>query len=37
MDFDDTPDEAAWRAEVRSFLEQHRDELGSRSAQRARA
>ncbi|MEU4423540.1 acyl-CoA dehydrogenase family protein [Actinoplanes sp. NPDC024001] len=26
MDFDDTPDEAAWRAEVRSFLEQHRGE-----------
>jgi alkylation response protein AidB-like acyl-CoA dehydrogenase len=24
MDFDDTPDEAAWRAEVRSFLERHR-------------
>ncbi|WP_328475172.1 acyl-CoA dehydrogenase family protein [Actinoplanes sp. NBC_00393] len=23
MDFDDTPDEAAWRAEVRSFLEKH--------------
>ncbi|MBW6434983.1 acyl-CoA dehydrogenase family protein [Actinoplanes hulinensis] len=23
MDFDDTPDEAAWRAEVRSFLERH--------------
>ncbi|MEV0900655.1 acyl-CoA dehydrogenase family protein [Actinoplanes sp. NPDC049802] len=23
MDFDDTPDEAAWRAEVRAFLEQH--------------
>jgi alkylation response protein AidB-like acyl-CoA dehydrogenase len=34
MDFDDTPDEAAWRAEVRAFLESHRDELGSRSAQR---
>jgi len=26
MDFDDTPDEAAWRAEVRSFLEEHRAE-----------
>jgi alkylation response protein AidB-like acyl-CoA dehydrogenase len=26
MDFDDTPDEAAWRAHVRSFLEQHRGE-----------
>jgi alkylation response protein AidB-like acyl-CoA dehydrogenase len=25
MDFDDTPDEAAWRAEVRTFLTQHRD------------
>ncbi|GGN65216.1 acyl-CoA dehydrogenase [Actinoplanes lobatus] len=23
MDFDDTPDEAAWRAEVRSFLDRH--------------
>jgi alkylation response protein AidB-like acyl-CoA dehydrogenase len=23
MDFDDTPEEAAWRAEVRSFLEEH--------------
>lgn len=31
MDFDDTPEEAAWRAEVRSFLEQHRDALGSRA------
>jgi alkylation response protein AidB-like acyl-CoA dehydrogenase len=28
MDFDDTPEEAAWRAEVRSFLEEHREELG---------
>src|SRR3954471_7976937 len=26
MDFDDTPHEAAWRIEVRTFLEQHRDE-----------
>src|SRR5262245_27735855 len=26
MDFDDTPDEAAWRARVRTFLERHRDE-----------
>ncbi|MEU4690835.1 acyl-CoA dehydrogenase family protein [Actinoplanes sp. NPDC023714] len=26
MDFDDTPDEAAWRAEVRAFLTAHRDE-----------
>lgn len=34
MDFDDTPDEAAWRAEVRAFLEEHREELGSRAAQR---
>jgi len=25
MDFEDTPDEAAWRAEVRSFLEAHGD------------
>ncbi|WP_433364368.1 acyl-CoA dehydrogenase family protein [Actinoplanes sp. CA-142083] len=24
MDFDDTPDEAAWRASVRTFLSQHR-------------
>jgi alkylation response protein AidB-like acyl-CoA dehydrogenase len=32
MDFDDTPEEAAWRAEVRSFLEQHRDELGPERA-----
>jgi alkylation response protein AidB-like acyl-CoA dehydrogenase len=30
VDFDDTPEEAAWRAEVRSFLEQHRHALGSR-------
>ncbi|TDV57919.1 acyl-CoA dehydrogenase family protein [Actinophytocola oryzae] len=37
MDFDDTPEEAAWRAEVRSFLEQHRDELGSRDLDTARA
>ncbi|WP_028643784.1 acyl-CoA dehydrogenase family protein [Nocardioides sp. URHA0020] len=34
MDFDDTPDEAAWRSRVRSFLEEHRDELGRRSDQR---
>ena len=27
MDFDDTPDEAAWRQQVRSFLEEHRSEL----------
>ncbi|SHN48155.1 acyl-CoA dehydrogenase family protein [Cryptosporangium aurantiacum] len=31
MDFDDTPDEAAWRTEVCSFLEQHREELGTRN------
>jgi alkylation response protein AidB-like acyl-CoA dehydrogenase len=30
MDFDDTPEEAAWRAEVCSFLEQRRDEFGTR-------
>jgi len=35
MDFDDTPDEAAWRAEVRSFIEEHRAELGSRADQRS--
>lgn len=34
MDFDDTPDEAAWRAEVRAFLEAHKDELGDRSGMR---
>jgi alkylation response protein AidB-like acyl-CoA dehydrogenase len=34
VDFDDTPDEAAWRATVRSFIEEHRDELGRRSEQR---
>lgn len=34
MDFDDTPDEAAWRARVRAFLEEHRDELGHRSGRR---
>jgi alkylation response protein AidB-like acyl-CoA dehydrogenase len=28
MDFDDTPDEAAWRDQVRAFIEGHRDELG---------
>ena len=27
MDFDDTPEEAAWRAEVRSYLEAHHDRL----------
>jgi alkylation response protein AidB-like acyl-CoA dehydrogenase len=30
MDFDDTPEEAAWRAEVREFLTRHRERLGSR-------
>ena len=34
MDFDDTPDEAAWRSKVRSFIQEHRAELGERSAQR---
>ncbi len=34
MDFDDTADEAAWRAEVRSFLESHKGELGDRTARR---
>ncbi|MFC7495142.1 MULTISPECIES: acyl-CoA dehydrogenase family protein [unclassified Nocardioides] len=34
MDFDDTPEEAVWRAEVRSFLEEHRDRLGTRSGRR---
>lgn len=29
MDFDDAPEEAAWRTEVRTFMEQHRDELGT--------
>ncbi|GAA4129267.1 acyl-CoA dehydrogenase family protein [Nocardioides fonticola] len=27
MDFDDTPDEAAWRQQVRRFLEEHRSTL----------
>jgi alkylation response protein AidB-like acyl-CoA dehydrogenase len=35
MDFDDTPDEAAWRERVRSFIEDHRDELGHRADQRS--
>lgn len=35
MDFDDTPEEAAWRAEVRAFLESNRERLGSRSGQRS--
>ncbi|WP_435741673.1 acyl-CoA dehydrogenase family protein [Nocardioides sp. SYSU DS0663] len=34
MDFDDTPDEAAWRAEVRAFLDEHKDELGQRAGAR---
>jgi alkylation response protein AidB-like acyl-CoA dehydrogenase len=37
MDFDDTPEEAAWRTEVRTFLEQHREVLGSRDTEGARA
>lgn len=28
MDFDDTPDEAAWRERVRAYITEHRDELG---------
>ncbi|MGB8649463.1 MAG: acyl-CoA dehydrogenase family protein [Mycobacteriales bacterium] len=28
MNFDDTPDEAAWRERVRSYITEHRDELG---------
>lgn len=35
MDFDDTPEEAAWRAEVRGFLEEHKEQLGSRADQRS--
>jgi alkylation response protein AidB-like acyl-CoA dehydrogenase len=27
MNFDDTPDEAAWREQVRAYLDQHRDQL----------
>ncbi|MFC6343088.1 acyl-CoA dehydrogenase family protein, partial [Nocardioides hankookensis] len=34
MDFDDTPDEAAWRSQVRAFLEEHRSELGERTGRR---
>src|SRR4051812_48673977 len=34
MDFDDTPAEAAWRNQVRAFLEEHRSELGERSGRR---
>ncbi|HEV3125442.1 MAG TPA: acyl-CoA dehydrogenase family protein [Candidatus Dormibacteraeota bacterium] len=29
MDFDDTPEEAAWRARVRDFLTSHRDQIAS--------
>jgi alkylation response protein AidB-like acyl-CoA dehydrogenase len=28
MNFDDTPDEAAWRERVRSYIQEHREELG---------
>jgi alkylation response protein AidB-like acyl-CoA dehydrogenase len=34
MDFDDTPEEAAWRAGVRDFVQAHRAELGHRSRER---
>ncbi|KQW47668.1 acyl-CoA dehydrogenase [Nocardioides sp. Root1257] len=34
MDFDDTPDEAAWRSQVRAFLQEHRSELGERTGRR---
>ncbi|MDO9457331.1 acyl-CoA dehydrogenase family protein [Nocardioides sp.] len=34
MDFEDTPDEAAWRSTVRSFVEEHRAELGDRRGRR---
>ena len=30
MDFDDTPDEATWRSRVRSYLTEHRSQLGDR-------
>jgi alkylation response protein AidB-like acyl-CoA dehydrogenase len=36
MDFDDSPDEAAWRTSVRSYLTAHRDELGDRGARNGR-
>jgi len=36
MDFDDTPDEAAWRTRVRNYLSEHRDELGRRGARNGR-
>jgi alkylation response protein AidB-like acyl-CoA dehydrogenase len=35
MDFDDTPEEAAWRAEVRTFLEGHTGEKSGRAWQAA--
>jgi alkylation response protein AidB-like acyl-CoA dehydrogenase len=34
MDFDDTPEEAAWRERVREFVRDHRAELGHRSRER---
>ncbi len=34
MDFDDTPDEATWRSRVRSYLTEHRSQLGDRSTGR---
>jgi alkylation response protein AidB-like acyl-CoA dehydrogenase len=34
VDFDDTPEEAAWRTRVREFVQTHRGELGHRSRQR---
>jgi alkylation response protein AidB-like acyl-CoA dehydrogenase len=37
MDFDDTPEEAAWRAEVREFLERHREDGTKRDVEAARA
>lgn len=36
MDFDDTPDEAAWRTRVREYLAAHRDELGSQGNRNGR-
>jgi alkylation response protein AidB-like acyl-CoA dehydrogenase len=36
MDFDDTPEEAAWRTEVRAFLEQHRENGTDRDTETAR-
>ncbi|HEX4190029.1 MAG TPA: acyl-CoA dehydrogenase family protein [Marmoricola sp.] len=34
MDFDDTPDEAAWRDKVRAFIADHREALGHIADQR---